>query len=302
VVGEVIVWADDVNKRAFLQAMLSFQRARHLAAAWNLCTNCDGEPWSKQDAVKAGWIDDLVAKKVVRRKDGGFIWFDSFFRERLRKCLTLSYADLASEASARQLIDLKGEFREKSGEERFDKFKNTLTAWRNEQISADGEDRQGQIHLQIAMWYLRLSESTGTARAILEAIDHMMFAVDSKVRTLDVQKSARKGKAGKIQLDTLKESEDRIDAARHLLREHAFHLQTDGHPLASKRRLEYICNFCVDKPRGSGVSLEVIINVITGADTEQTNWSARLELCQWIRETLDKESVWDEARSTSLSR
>jgi hypothetical protein len=31
-------------------------------------------------------------------------------------------------------------------------------------------------------------------------------------------------------------------------------------------------------------------------------WSARLELCQWIRETLDKESVWDEARSTSLSR
>jgi hypothetical protein len=31
-------------------------------------------------------------------------------------------------------------------------------------------------------------------------------------------------------------------------------------------------------------------------------WSARLEMCQWIRETLDKESVWDEERSTSLSR
>jgi hypothetical protein len=25
-------------------------------------------------------------------------------------------------------------------------------------------------------------------------------------------------------------------------------------------------------------------------------WSARLEMCQWIRETLDKESIWDEAR------
>ena len=31
-------------------------------------------------------------------------------------------------------------------------------------------------------------------------------------------------------------------------------------------------------------------------------WSARLEMCQWRRETLDKESIWDEARSTSLSR
>jgi hypothetical protein len=32
------------------------------------------------------------------------------------------------------------------------------------------------------------------------------------------------------------------------------------------------------------------------------HWSARLEMCQWKRETLDKESIWDEARSTSLSR
>ena len=32
------------------------------------------------------------------------------------------------------------------------------------------------------------------------------------------------------------------------------------------------------------------------------HWSARLEMCQWIRETLDKESIWDAARSTSLSR
>lgn len=31
-------------------------------------------------------------------------------------------------------------------------------------------------------------------------------------------------------------------------------------------------------------------------------WSARLELCQWIRETLDEESIWDEARRSSQSR
>jgi hypothetical protein len=35
---------------------------------------------------------------------------------------------------------------------------------------------------------------------------------------------------------------------------------------------------------------------------ERRYWSARLEMCQWIRETLDKESIWDEARSTNLSR
>ena len=40
------------------------------------------------------------------------------------------------------------------------------------------------------------------------------------------------------------------------------------------------------------------------ADWEETPyfiWSARLEMCQWIRETLDKESIWDEARSTNPS-
>jgi hypothetical protein len=31
-------------------------------------------------------------------------------------------------------------------------------------------------------------------------------------------------------------------------------------------------------------------------------WSARLEMCQWRRERLDKESIWHEGRSTSLSR
>ena len=31
-------------------------------------------------------------------------------------------------------------------------------------------------------------------------------------------------------------------------------------------------------------------------------WSARLELCQWRRETLDKESTWDEGRNFSPSR
>ena len=32
------------------------------------------------------------------------------------------------------------------------------------------------------------------------------------------------------------------------------------------------------------------------------DWSARLDLSQWRRDTLDKESIWDVGRSTSLSR
>jgi hypothetical protein len=44
-----------------------------------------------------------------------------------------------------------------------------------------------------------------------------------------------------------------------------------------------------------------VVAQIMKAETCQ-RWSARLELCQWIRETLDKESIWDEARSTDLSR
>ncbi len=38
------------------------------------------------------------------------------------------------------------------------------------------------------------------------------------------------------------------------------------------------------------------------AEMAALQWSARLEMCQWRRETLDKESIWDEVRSTSLSR
>jgi hypothetical protein len=44
------------------------------------------------------------------------------------------------------------------------------------------------------------------------------------------------------------------------------------------------------------------INGTSVFNSPDFKWSARLEMCQWKRETLDKESIWDEARSTSLSR
>jgi hypothetical protein len=43
-------------------------------------------------------------------------------------------------------------------------------------------------------------------------------------------------------------------------------------------------------------------NIVFVLKLAPEGWSARLEMCQWIRETLDKESIWDEARSTNLSR
>ena len=56
-----------------------------------------------------------------------------------------------------------------------------------------------------------------------------------------------------------------------------------------KSRNEYIGFGGPDAVAGSGLD-------------ELYHWSARLEMCQWRRETLDKESIWDEARSTNLSR
>jgi len=50
------------------------------------------------------------------------------------------------------------------------------------------------------------------------------------------------------------------------------------------------------------VGVTTLINTGTAWQNFAGDWSARLEMCQWIRETLDKESIWDEARSTSLSR
>jgi hypothetical protein len=45
-----------------------------------------------------------------------------------------------------------------------------------------------------------------------------------------------------------------------------------------------------------------VVDVSARMSWVSSSWSARLEMSQWIRETLDKESLWDEARSTSLSR
>ena len=42
--------------------------------------------------------------------------------------------------------------------------------------------------------------------------------------------------------------------------------------------------------------------LVINTGTTIITWGARLEVCQWRRETLDKESIWDEERSTSLSR
>jgi len=61
---------------------------------------------------------------------------------------------------------------------------------------------------------------------------------------------------------------------------------------------------------GAGGKPVLVNEELMASDTSSRNacldavesWSARLEMCQWRRETLDKESIWDEARSTNLSR
>ena len=52
----------------------------------------------------------------------------------------------------------------------------------------------------------------------------------------------------------------------------------------------------------SALILASAIAIELGVVILSDNWSAGLEMCQWRRETLDQESIWDEGRSTSLSR
>ncbi len=70
-------------------------------------------------------------------------------------------------------------------------------------------------------------------------------------------------------------------------------------------RLEIVGTACKQLPTANLLSQdsdwtgvrEIVAEALLKLGTNgnpNTIWSARLERCQWIRETLDKESIWDE--------
>jgi type I restriction enzyme S subunit len=84
---------------------------------------------------------------------------------------------------------------------------------------------------------------------------------------------------------------------------------TDGHVQARNFLSEHFGELYTVKENVTELRKAILQLAIMGrlippdsGDPSAREWSARLEMCQWIRETLDKESIWDEARSTNLSR
>jgi DNA-binding HxlR family transcriptional regulator len=65
-----------------------------------------------------------------------------------------------------------------------------------------------------------------------------------------------------------------------------------------------VANTVVPDPAPCELGRKAMIEVLARVGDKWTIliWSARLEMCQWRRETLDKESVWDGVRSISQSR
>jgi len=227
-----IEWAESKERCAFLQMLLSLQRTRHLAVAWDQCANFKGASYDEdQDGEKNLWLEKLEDLKLLKRKDGGFIWLNSGLRQKLRKCLRLGIEDI-TEANIAKVLEL--------GSRRpSETFMKNLRAWVNTRLSNIGQS-QKDVHLRVAVWYLKVFDSTGTSRAVIESIDHRMFAVDSLIRTVNASTPADECKAA------LEEACGILDSARHLLREHLFKIQTEGNPQASRRRLDYIRDYAVE--------------------------------------------------------
>jgi hypothetical protein len=228
IVFDALGWANTDEKRTFFQALISMQRTRHLAVVWDACVNVPERRSRKTDEERTQWLDQLEEKKLLRRKDGGFVWVNSRYRQKIRACMKLTSEEIEQAATGPSL------FQERvgvplpagiAGEE----LLQLLRDWK-------AVDKQAEIQRGIAMWYLKVFDSTGTSRAILEAADHLCYSAASLVR-----------------VKKFPEAIERLASIRHLLKKHSFRIQTEGHPCSSKRRLDRICNYWSE----SGVASQI---------------------------------------------
>ena len=99
--------------RAYLHhALSSMQRSRYLAVCWSGCvlpvslrSFDDGR---RSDEYKEKWLRELEEKDIIRRKDGGFIWFHTDMRRAMRE--SFATIDNAYEVRAKIHLDLAGWF------------------------------------------------------------------------------------------------------------------------------------------------------------------------------------------------
>ena len=162
------------------------------------------------DQHKPNWLDELENLGLLRRMDGGFIWFRSDVRQSLRKCFELSQDELIR----KPLNSDQPPFR----------VRKRLEGW-------DCASQLANVHESLATWYRKVFDATSTVPAIFENIDHLCFSVEYLIR----QPAATNHSGGKIL--------GLLDAIREVLREQLFLIQAQGHPRVSVRRLDYIRDF-----------------------------------------------------------
>lgn len=253
VVQDVVEWTSDVSyegtdeiraRRRFVQTLVSMQRPRHLSVAWARCVNSEWQLVSRAyDKDKLDWLEDLQHRHLIRLSHGGFIWFTAIYREALRALLALTPRQVAKGLDDPTVKSL------------FEKHKLNPAILRD--LGANGWNataHQADIHLSLSTWYRKVLDATGTAACVFEIVDHLCWAAADLLE----YESVRFIEDEQHPLVEVPVDEDtrifiatkHLKAARELLTEHLFLIQTQGYPGASLSRLKFLRNLWVgDKPK-----------------------------------------------------
>jgi hypothetical protein len=240
IVNRVIAWANDnlqdeprrSDRRRFVQAIASMQRPRHFAFAWAKCMNQHWNITSQSDVYRNQWLDELEGIGLLHRLDGGFIWLFSSRRQGLRRCLALTEIDLDDSQTISQVSN---KCRTVLAEE----SRAALQSWK-------AAAQQAEIHLSLSTWYRKVFDATGAGQAIFEAVDHLCFSAESLIRYKSLRpQSQNLGEEFIPEDERIQLAISRVAAARELLRENEFLIQTHGHPRASLRRLDFLRDYWV---------------------------------------------------------
>ncbi|HYP08120.1 MAG TPA: hypothetical protein VER03_17945 [Bryobacteraceae bacterium] len=151
IVKNAIQWAErEPPRRRFLHALVLMQRPRFLATIWSSALL--REPDRHAHDVSQ-WVRDLEVLKLVRRKEGGFIWLHARCREKLRKALRSG-----THQTPESLQD-----------------GYTLESW-------TPQTDQAEIHNELARWYNKVLDASDAPPSAFEVVYHLCLAAASAMK------------------------------------------------------------------------------------------------------------------------
>jgi hypothetical protein len=273
IVNQILKWMDSVANESqdrcrFVQALVSMQRPRHMAVAWAKCMNAGATLTSETDSQRDEWLTDLEKLRLLRRLDGGFIWLQARVRQGLRRCMALTQRTLEEDIlKIRTMVKLDS-LNEQS--------LSVLKKW-------DPAEQQASVHVNLSTWYRKVFDSTGAPQAIFDAVDHLCFSAESILRH-----AKSSGVAGQTALDLeaankLKLAAGRVSAAREILGEHQFLIQTHGHPRASLRRLDFVRDYWVTLRSPSTDTIKSLLDQEAWIEAEGDLLHLRTEIATFQR-------------------